>query len=357
MSTKPPQSKLPKAGKPKSQKAKAKRPQKQQADKDRLVRAPVALSTQRTLQEPKQKMLPNGDIVVEHREFVRPIVSTGTAFQVFQNEVNPGLVGSFSWLSDIANNYESYMFDELEFEYLTAVGSNTDGVVYLAVDYDPSDSTPEDIIQMSSYQPFVRTAPWSDAVHRSPKRALRKRQTYFVRNGTPPATAGLNTYDTGNFFLALNGCAAGNVGELYVKYKVRFMTPQRGSVGVGSALSSLFTYLTSSTASKAGNAPLTVVVATGGGNTTYTFTSQAPYQALLAVEVAVGTVVTAVTAAATTNSQVTNLGAFVSAGQTSGSGDFLVNFRAIGSVVTVTIANTTLTTSTARFGQYNYSLA
>lgn len=86
--------------------------------------------------------------LITHREYIGDIISSPTAgaFSFNTYSINPGYVGTFPWLSNIAQNFESYKMHGLVFEYKTmsvdALNSvNTAlGQVILSVQYDAANA-------------------------------------------------------------------------------------------------------------------------------------------------------------------------------------------------------------------------
>lgn len=196
--------------------------------------APVANSTARKVGVPRFGYLPSGEVVITHREFVQDLFGS-VAFFAGSSAINPGRNDLFPWLSSIANNYESYRFERLAIHYETACATSTVGTVAIAVDFDPSDPAPVTKQQVLSWQGAVRCAPWErDIVYRADPMNLNKRKTYFVRALAVPAGADRSLYDTGNLIVTTSGMANSNgIGELWVDYTVRLMTPQLGDVMSG----------------------------------------------------------------------------------------------------------------------------
>lgn len=244
---------------------------------------PVAMSRFRSTGSPKQEYLKNGDCVVTHSEFISDVAGS-VDFSVNSFPVNPGQSPTFPWLSQMAGLYESYRLETLEFEYQNTCGTQTAGIVMLAIDYDASDSAPISKTQMAAYQGYARDAPWKDFPHRSSKENLNKRQTSYIRTGSLSANQDIKLYDIGNLFVASQGMAdASNVGELYVKYKVRFMTPQLQNPAIGSSKSGRYTATTGAVVTVANsNAPLVI-----SGNTTSgtILTASQAYSCLISVQV------------------------------------------------------------------------
>ena len=205
--------------------------------------APVATTKIIRTQAPKiDRSTKNGDIVIRHREFVADIPGSVT-FSVNTFSVNPGLTLLFPWLSLQAPQYESYRVVKIDFEFQTMSSTATPGTVMAAIDYDPSDPAPTTKTQMAAYRHFVRSAPWQGFVHTSLKVDLNKRSSYFVRTGPLGAGQDVKLYDVGNFYIATVGQTDTTVvGELYVTYEIKLMTPQLGNVGTGTTKSSAITF-------------------------------------------------------------------------------------------------------------------
>jgi len=240
------------------------------------VQAPVAKSLTLTTSRPQTKS-DNGDIIISHREYIRDVTGS-VAFSAVQIPVNPGIPSSFPWLSSIAQSYESYVFEFLEFAYETQAPTSSIGSVILAMDYDSNDDAPTSKAQVMSYRSSVRAAPWTSSCHKSLKEDIAKRKSYFVRNGDLSANRDKNLYDAGQLFLCRQGQAGTDtIGELYVSYRIRLMTPQLGVIGIGESIYGTFSGVSNSgpCATKSGNVPCTV---SSSGTTTsvntFTFTQQ-----------------------------------------------------------------------------------
>lgn len=140
--------------------------------------------------------------------------------------INPGMVDTFRWLSRLAQLYESYTFESLEFEYVPSVAATTAGSVQMAADYDAVDIAPQSESDMLSYEGALMTPVWAPARLVCPKPALQKIRQRFIRHDTEDVPD-LRVTDVGNFVYAAAGMAdTSAVGALFVKYRVRFFTPQ-----------------------------------------------------------------------------------------------------------------------------------
>ncbi len=309
---------------------------------------PVASSITRRMNRPYvQSRGSAGDIRVVHREYVGDI-GGAVAFEARQHAINPGLGWEFPWLSKIAQRYESYRFNKLRYCFETQAPTSSTGTVLGVIDYDATDPAPTDKIQAMNYRDAVRSAPWSSFCLEATKEDLHKRQTYFVRSGA--TSEDLRLFDTGNFFLCVQGQAStALVGELYVEYDISLMTPQVGDLGWDHAVWGEFTGTSNAApfATVGGNLPV-VVSSTGttpNSVTTWTFTG--PWEGFVSIIVG-GTTLTTLTRGGTATN--VNRGDVVNSTGVSICG--LTELKALtGDTFTMTIANATIASARAMFGQ------
>jgi len=149
--------------------------------------------------------------------------------------LNPGLAGTFPWLSNIANNFEQYRVNRMKFCYLTRTGTNVPGSVLMAPDYDAADAAPVTEQAMSNYAEVVEDAPWKDiccVLRPSGMHALGPKK--FVRSGTVPSTD-IKTYDVGTFILATTDGTGVNWGKVWVEYDIEFFEPQLSNINGSSS--------------------------------------------------------------------------------------------------------------------------
>lgn len=268
--------------KAKNNQKKNKKPKSPGQNLSKMVKAPVAMTRVVRSSGPIIKRSQrNGDVTVTHREYLRDI-NGSVAYAVNTIAINPGLQVSFPWLSSMAVLFESYVFDKLEFEFQTEAPTSATGTVMAAVDYDAGDPAPISKLQLATYRRYVRSAPWNSFVQSSMAEDIHKRKSYYVRNGTLPANRDIVLYDVGNLYLATERQADTSVvGELYVSYTVRLMTPQLNDPAVGSALSSRYAWVGATVTTNAGSkAPL---IPSGDSASNFTLTATAAYAGLLAL--------------------------------------------------------------------------
>lgn len=322
---------------------------------NRLDSIPVASQRVRGISEPKfSRSAGNGDITVDHEEFISDIVGS----QGFLNrgfDINPGLSATFPWLNQMAPLYESYRFEKLEFCYQSSSSSSQTGAVMMAVDYDASDALAPNKQSLAPYRGYVRSAPWKEANNFSLKEDLSKRSSYYVRTGSVPTNSDVKLYDVGRLNMATQGQIndTDTIGELYVRYRVKLMTPQLQLNGLGTSTSmkviasSLTGALTTT-----GNAP----IVPSGNADLLTLTSVGPYQGLVVVRATGGATLTGIGTGGTASFTVVG-SSMVNAGQTDATLCVAPNWTAVGQTLTLDLTGTSLTGYSVRLGNYQTSLA
>lgn len=189
-------------------------------------------------------------VVLVHREFLANVTSPGSSFALTAYPINPGIFGSFPYLSTVANSFEEYIMEGLVYEFkttsATAVSSTNTalGVVIAATNYDPLDPLFQSKVQMEAYEFANSAVPCQSFLH--PVECARNQtplDTHFLRSGAIPTGADIRMYDLGTFQIATSGQQATSVvGELWVTYHVRLLKPKLpnpfgDSILVGRALS------------------------------------------------------------------------------------------------------------------------
>ena len=199
--------------------------------------APAAISKKARTKVPKIKRLPNGETIISHCEYFfdlgrnTTVVYPTSGAALLNTHVNPANPVMFPWLSSIAPNYESYRFESLEVEYQPQCGSATDGVVMMAIDYDPSDAPAISKTQLMSYESSVKGAAWQNFSHVSKKPNLAKQKEYYPEYSVNPSTSPsvLRQNNVGTLeavAIGQGGDAPTVIGELFVHYVIRLKTPQ-----------------------------------------------------------------------------------------------------------------------------------
>lgn len=163
---------------------------------------------------------------IVNKELVAPLSGT-SGFTASKYSLNPGIVGTFPWLSTIAADFKQYRFHRLKFHYITRCGSSTAGSMILSPFYDPKDPAPTTETQATDTQDAVEDAPWKDFCCALDINALfelgpRKLIRSSITGGD------LATYDCGNLFACTTDGSATNWGKLWVEYDVELFVPHTG---------------------------------------------------------------------------------------------------------------------------------
>lgn len=177
----------------------------------------------------------SGDIIYSNTEFVKNIYATITSgsspFHVDRFDLNPALLSTFPFLSQIAQNFELYEFQGLLFQYKPTSGefgsnnSNALGKVVLCTNYDPDAANFTSSIVMENYDYACSTKPSSGCVHGVEcKPSQRSVTQLYTRTGD--STKQRIFTDLGSFQIASEGIPSSVaqdvlIGELWVTYTVK----------------------------------------------------------------------------------------------------------------------------------------
>lgn len=199
---------------------------------DSVSFAPTAIATKRTGAAPRTRTLPGGVIEVTHRAFVQ-VVNSSSPFAIQMIATNPGLAGSFPWLSKLASRFDQYQFKRLRYEYRSVCATSAAGVTMMSYDYDAADEAPTSKAIQAQSVPNSECNVWmsNDLVVPPPN------EWRYVRRGALPPNLDIKTYDAGQLGLSVVYGDGAVVGELYVDYTVQLRHPTEGSDVGGSLIS------------------------------------------------------------------------------------------------------------------------
>jgi len=226
-------------------------------------------STRNSLQSTNRQHM-----TVEEDEYIAEVtVANQPNFNNVQYSVNPGQVGTFPWLATVAQRFEKYRFDYLEFYYKREVSEYATngqvGKVMMSFDTDAADAPPTTKQQIEDTMPHVDSLPSENMRLRIDESLLYgKTDAFYVRPGALPGSADIKTYDIGNLNVATSGIVNNvAVGELHVRYRVHLLIPVL-EAGAGGAVSlkSAFFQSTSPEASGATTVAKNVAFATATSN-------------------------------------------------------------------------------------------
>jgi len=170
--------------------------------------------------------------VIEEDEYIGE-VNGSVAFATTPYSINPAQSGTFPWGNKIAQLYERYDFEMLEFYLCSEVSAfatqGQTGVVMMSVDYDASDVAPSTKQQVLDTDPH--TVPCLPSVQkpiilRLDCKEMRSSDAKYCRPGSQPANTDIKTYDAGILYVSTQGNAnTSNIGELHVRYRCRLKKP------------------------------------------------------------------------------------------------------------------------------------
>ncbi len=202
-------------------------------DQGRPEAVAAAYSTGKRTRQPK--IIRSDDRVrIIHEELIASVVGTDAYTTAFTFALNPGLNGSFPWLSTQAQGWERYRFRRLRFCYYTRTGSNVPGSVMMVPDYDAADSAPVSEQIASVYKDVAEDAPWKDICCDLPESRLNAiGPSRYIRTGALSANLDIKTYDAGNLFVLTMDGTAVKWGKIWVQYDVELITPQLNAAGGG----------------------------------------------------------------------------------------------------------------------------
>jgi hypothetical protein len=171
---------------------------------------------------------------IRHREYIQDIAfgEAGMFNLAVQQPINPGNRNLFPWLSGISGRFETYRFNSLRFIYEPQCGTENEGTIMVAVDFDAVDPPPVDKLQFMTYDGAVRSPPWFASVYDCAQYNIHKYKEYYItRDQITPPTTDEKTYFVGNIFVATQSQSDPfTAGEFYVEYDVVLSTPQLDSI-------------------------------------------------------------------------------------------------------------------------------
>lgn len=170
-------------------------------------------------------------VTIRHREFITSI-NGSTDFNVqAQLPINPGLKGTFPWLSGIASRFQEYEIKGMVYHYVptsgTYNGSNVAlGTVMIQTSYRATDAPPPTKAEMLNEYWANEVVPFESMVH--PIECDPKENPFavhYVRN-KPIESGEPLMYDMGVTFVATQGMSStATVGDLWVTYEVELKKP------------------------------------------------------------------------------------------------------------------------------------
>ena len=147
--------------------------------------------------------------------------------------MNPGLKGTFPFLSQLAANYKEYQFVKLAATYISLMSETTTagqvGQVEMTAQYNVGDPPFENTIDFLNNIGTVSARPIDGPIVCGMECDPRNNVlgTQYVRTGAVPAGQDIKTYDLCRFELATEGMQTDNqiIGQLWFTYEVVLRKP------------------------------------------------------------------------------------------------------------------------------------
>lgn len=184
---------------------------------------------------PRYSTLANGDVRINRREYLRAIEAPAGVFSISSNHINPGLE-LFTWLSEVSDNYEEYVFERLSFEYKPVISSATYsgsmGSVVVAVMYNAGAGDLETYPQMVEYSGSVEKRVCDPLIMRvNVSKNTHAGEDHYIRTGSVPSGEDVKTYDIGKLLVAIDHASSSFsvgtlLGHLYADYSVILRKPK-----------------------------------------------------------------------------------------------------------------------------------
>jgi len=174
----------------------------------------------------------SGGIRLQHREYIEDVYAGATnSFSIASYPVNPGLASTFQYLSQIANNFEEYIFHGLVFEFVSTtspyLSGGAMGSVVISMEYDAALAAFTSKPQMENSDFAISARPDTSIMYgvECKDQPLNGR---YVRGGATLSSQPINLTDIGTLYIANQNTSitqGQSLGELWVTYDVEFRKP------------------------------------------------------------------------------------------------------------------------------------
>lgn len=187
------------------------------------------------------------EFIIRHREYIGDIYSgvagssgapNPSPFKIDSFSINPGLIETFPWLSNVASRFEEYAIEGMLFEYKSLYSDaavqtgGSLGAVIMATSYNAAKPLFASKIEMENYEFAQSSKPSVSMCH--PIECAKSQnvlsELYVRTSGQDIADQDIKMYDFGRFQIASQGIpctgSALSLGELWVTYQIRFLKPR-----------------------------------------------------------------------------------------------------------------------------------
>lgn len=185
--------------------------------------------------------LANGDIRIVRREYLKAVLSPASTFEVEHSHLNPGKE-VFHWLSQVADNYEEYVFEKLSFEYKPVISSATYsgsmGSIVVAVLYNAGAQELDTYAKMVEYSGAIEKRICDPLVMKvNVSKNTHAGEDHYIRTGDVPTGEDIKTYDIGKLLVAVDHVSSSFpsgtlLGHMYADYSVILRKPKLKNVTV-----------------------------------------------------------------------------------------------------------------------------
>lgn len=178
-----------------------------------------------------------GGVIIRFQEYIGDVITSSVAntFNLTAYAINAANDQTFPFLSQIAQNFETYQFEGLLFEFRSTSAdalnsTNTAlGSVIMATNYDDLDAEFNNKGEMLNYEYSSQVKPSENCYHMiecDPSQNVLS--DLYTLNRDAPSGSDARFYNMGKFQIATTGFqgTSVNIGELHCTYQVRLLKPK-----------------------------------------------------------------------------------------------------------------------------------
>lgn len=167
----------------------------------------------------------NRAVPVSHRELLCTIsnstnfiVNGGVGGNIYR--LNPMNTSLFSWLPQLASNFDQYVFQNVWLEYNPLCANTEVGRVALWYDKDSQDPEPADRVELANYKHVAESSPWTPCTLDLPCDSIKR----FCQDTNVIDSKLVDAGQVG--FAVHSGAGTNPVGEVFIHYTVTLYEPQ-----------------------------------------------------------------------------------------------------------------------------------
>lgn len=176
-------------------------------------------------------------IIISHRELCESVIVPTNAFGfrvLFRKRVNPGSVGTNSWLAVFGQNYESFVIRKFHIIYVPRTSTIVDGNIHISPDYDAADRATSTEKEITSNVNTVTSQIWKETrcvLDPAKLNRLYKAHVNMDDQRFSNTSQDQKTIDPAFFSIAVDFDNSSltqtrTLGKVYVEYTVEFFEPQ-----------------------------------------------------------------------------------------------------------------------------------